>query len=75
MSTLAKYYLLCTARVGEKRHIIDRIPDEQFMAIFTKKEKNLFFRQHDGLWIARETIVGGNDPGEITPGRGQIIII
>ncbi len=56
---LAKYYQLCTVRMGKKAHMIDDLARTDVDVILTKKEVDLFFRQADGHYIAREIVVGG----------------
>lgn len=56
---LINYYLLCTTRNGKKSHIVNEIPEKKRVTLFTKKEMNLFLRKQDGLYVARDIVVGG----------------
>lgn len=58
---IINYYLLCTVRMGRKAHIIDDIKPKDLEIIFTKKEIELYLRKHDGCYIAREIVVGGDE--------------
>jgi hypothetical protein len=57
---ITKYYLLCSVRMGMRKHIVNELPDKKINVIFTGKEISLYFRQQDGCYVAREIIIGGN---------------
>lgn len=58
---IKQYYLLCTTRLGAKKHIVSELNEKKITTIFTRKEINLYLRQQDGYYIAREVVVGGGD--------------
>lgn len=64
---IIKYYLLCTVRVGVKKHIVDDIPSEKLGAIISKRDAGVYLRKHNGYLIARESVVGG--------GSSNIIVV
>lgn len=67
---IVEYYRLCTVRNGGKKLTVSDIPKKNQNIVFTKHEINLWFRERDGYYTARETIIGG---AQAT--RGQIVII
>lgn len=67
---ITKYYLLCSTRLGARKHIINELPDKKLNIILTKKEIDLFLRQQDGYYVAREVIIGGNEKS-----IGAVIVI
>jgi len=67
---ITEYFQLCTVRNGGKKLIISNIPKKNQNIIFTKHEINLWFRERDGYYTARETIIGGSQSS-----REQIIVI
>ena len=68
---IVQYYLLCTTSIGMKKHMVNEIPRDKLNAVLTKKEVNLFLREREGYYIAREIVVGGAGHGS----PGPIIII
>lgn len=80
MSTdrIADYYRLCTVRLGDKKHIIDSL-SLKIDVVFTKKEIGLYFRKHNGYYIAHDSVVGAaEENNQITPQkhkRDPIIMI
>jgi len=58
---IKKYYLLCSAQIGERKHIINDISNENRDLLFSKKEISVFLRKKDGLYVAREVIIGGRE--------------
>lgn len=56
---IVAYYRLCAVRMGVKSHIVTDIPPGKLVAVMTKKELNLFLRERDGCYVAREAVVGG----------------
>ena len=64
-NVIRDYYLLCSVRIGEKKLVISELNEKALNAIFTKKEINLYLREKEpGIYIARETIVGGRQLSE-----------
>lgn len=59
--SIVKYYLLCTVRLGGKRHMLNDLEPEQLTITLTKKELSLYLRKHDGQYIINDTVVGGAD--------------
>lgn len=70
---IVRYYLLCSIRLGERKHIINQIPDKKLNLVLTKKEITLFFRKQDGVWVAAEDVIGGAE--EPKAERGRVIVI
>lgn len=62
---IKKYYLLCETQLGERRHVINEIPSEKLNIILNKKEIDLYLRKQDGLYIPKETVIGGAERGGI----------
>jgi propanediol utilization protein len=59
------YYLLCSSSIGQKKHHISELETKNLEIVFTKKEINLYLREKEpGIYIARETIVGGRQVSE-----------
>jgi len=67
---IINYYLLCSVRLGTKRHMINELPPESIDVIFSKKEQELFLRKLDGVYIINETVIGGSDEDD-----GPIVVI
>lgn len=64
-SVIRDYYLLCSIAIGGKRHTISELETKNLEIIFTKKEINLYLREREpGIYIAKETIVGGQQISE-----------
>lgn len=59
METIKQYYLLNTAKLGHKRHIVDTFSDPELTALISKKETTTFFRRVNQALIARDSVVGG----------------
>lgn len=59
--SIIKYYLLCTVRLGGKRHMLNDLEPEQLTITLTKKELSLYLRKHDGQYIINDTVVGGEE--------------
>jgi hypothetical protein len=57
---IIKYYLLSSIRLGERRHLVNELPDKKLELIFTKKEILLYLRKQDGVWVPRENVIGGS---------------
>lgn len=74
-SRLTKYYLLCSIRLGEHKHIVSELPDKKLEVLLTKKEVNLYLRKHGNYYVARERIIGGDDTADAhVAARGAVII-
>ena len=72
MDSIRNYYLLCTTRLGTKKHIVNELPSKGFETLFTKKEILLFFRKVDGIYTARELIIGSDEA--VATGRSVIVV-
>lgn len=59
---IINYYLLCSVRLGVRAHIINEIPAKKINVLLTQKEINLYLRLQNGLYVAREHIIGGEEP-------------
>jgi hypothetical protein len=68
---IRQYYLLNTASMGKKAHVMDSLPRNQLDLILTGREIELYLRQRDGHYIARELVVGGTEMsgGQLTSGQ------
>lgn len=64
-SVIRDYYLLCSSSIGQKKLILSELETKDLEIIFTKKEINLYLREREpGIYIAKETIVGGQQISE-----------
>lgn len=60
---IISYYLLCTAKLGRKRHIVSELVDSHARNVFTAAEMDIYFRKYGVAesqdYIPRESVVGG----------------
>ena len=69
---ITSYFRLCAVRLGDYSHVVDELPRADVGAIFTQREVELFLRERDGHYMARETVIGG---GAERPARDKVIVI
>ena len=69
---IKKYYLLCTTRMGDKRHLLQ---SDMVYTILTKKEARNFLQPVRTGFSAREFVIGGANGAKDIESREPIIII
>lgn len=63
---IVHYYRLCSARLGDRSHIVDSIRRD-LDDIFTPADMEQYFALVDGHLVAKETIIGGKDTSDPIP--------
>ncbi len=58
------YYRLCSARLGDRSHIVDSIRKD-LDEVFSSVDMEQYFTLVDGHLVARETIIGGRESNTI----------
>ena len=56
---IIKYYLMCTVRLGGKRHPASDILRENQIVIINKLDVETFFRKQDNSLVINDIVVGG----------------
>lgn len=68
---IISYYLLCTAKLGRKRHIVSELVDSHARNVFTAAEMDIYFRKYGVAesqdYIPRESVVGGRAGAKYEP--------
>lgn len=59
--SVIQYLLLCSIKKGYKSHNVNYLDDDDLIVVYSKKELELYFNRAHGLYIAKESIVGGDD--------------
>lgn len=62
---IIKYYLMCTVRLGGKKHPANDILKENQIVIINKLDVETFFRKQDDALIINDIVVGGNNEEKI----------
>lgn len=56
---IIKYYLLCTVRMGGKKHIVSDVLKKNQIVIISEHDMNIFFRKQNNNLVAKDVVVGG----------------
>jgi hypothetical protein len=61
--------------MGKKAHIISELPERDLKVVFSSVELELYMRQLDGNYIAREVVVGGSETKYNKYKREKVIVL